>query len=154
MSDINTQHYLSAQLAPLGTTTLDAMWQLFVHIGKFWRNLDDSPTYQPLLYSFMANRIDIDPLYQQYYATAQTVIAQLIQEHGQESAYTFLFTDASANQPPALTPLTITRQKVSNEFVALQLSLGGFKSFGGALNYPGYFGGANVPGAPAPYRSF
>lgn len=154
MFEGKTQHPLSAHLAPLEVSTLNAMWQLFTQIGKFWQNLEASADYQSQLTAFMGNRIDFDPLYHQYYTTAQQVIEQLIQEHGQEGAYTFLFTDPTANQSPPSTPLAITRQKVSNEFIALQLSLGGFKAFGGAINYPGYFGGANVPDEPAPYRTF
>jgi hypothetical protein len=148
-----TQHPLSVNLPPLEGTVLNAMYQLFSQIGKFWRNIDDSSPYQARLFTFMANRIDIDPMYQQYYQTAQQVIEQLITQYGVDGAYQFLFTDATANQSPPTTPLAIARQKVSNEFIALQLSLGGFHAFGGALNYPGYFGGANVPGAPAPYRT-
>ncbi len=55
-------------------------------------------------------------------------------------------------QTPPVTPFQLTRQYVSNELIALQLSLGGFLRWG-AINYPGYFGGANVPGMPAPYRT-
>lgn len=149
-----TQHPLSAKLAPLETSTLDAMYQIFEQIGKFWDNVADSSVYKTRLFAFMGNRIDIDPLYRQYYTTAQATMADLVAQHGTDKAYEILFTDASANRSPPSTPLAITRQKVSNEFIALQLSLGGFQAFGGALNYPGYFGGANVPGAPAPYRTF
>jgi hypothetical protein len=154
MFEGQSKHPLSSNLAPLDDSTLDAMWQLFAQLGKFWHNVEDSTPYQSRLFSFMANRIDFDPMYRQYYITAQQVIADLIAERGQAAAYQYLLTDPTANQTPPATPLAIARQKVSNEFIALQLSLGGFQAFGGALNYCGYFGGANVPGMPAPYRTF
>ncbi|MGM9480239.1 hypothetical protein ACS5PN_03500 [Roseateles sp. NT4] len=144
-------HPLSDQLPIADDDVRRAMWALFVHIGKFWRNLDDAKPYESRLYSFMTNRVALDPNYKDYYATARAVIDQLIAEKGEDAAYEFLFTDAQANLAPPSTPLALTRQKVSNEFVALQMALGGFLAFG-ALNYPGYFGGANAPGAPVPYR--
>jgi hypothetical protein len=148
-----TVHPLSRTLAPTDSDTRAAMWQLFDQIGRFWCNVADSTPYRSRLYSFMDNRIDFDPLYKQYYATAQKVMADLIAQRGEGPAYEFLFTDAAANQTPPSTLLALTRQKVSNEFIALQLSLGGCLAFG-ATNYPGYFGGANVPGMPPPYRTF
>jgi hypothetical protein len=144
---------LGGSMAPPDEAVRKAMWRLFEQIGKFWKNIGDPSEYESRLYSFMSNRIAIDPLYVDYYATAQQVIEQLIADLGSEgAAFQHLFTDAQANASPPTTPIGITRQKVSNEFVALQMALGGFLSFG-ALNYPGYFGGANVPGAPVPYRT-
>lgn len=144
-------HPLSDQLPVTDDDVRKSMWALFVRIGTFWRNLDDPQPYESRLYSFMTNRITLDPLYKDYYATARTVINQLIADKGEDATYEFLFTDAQANVAPPTTPLALARQKVSNEFVALQMALGGFLAFG-ALNYPGYFGGANIPGAPVPYR--
>ena len=52
---------------------------------------------------------------------------ELVDTMGKDNAYRTLFTDKSANQSPPVTPLALVRQKVSNEFVAFQVSQGGFK---------------------------
>jgi hypothetical protein len=115
--------------------------------------MDDPEPYRSQLYTFMLNRISLRPIYQSYYVLAKTVMDELITTYGEEQAYVFLFTDKDAAQSPPETPLAVTRQKVANEFMALQLSLGGFKAWG-AINYCGFIGGPNIPGQPAPYRTF
>jgi hypothetical protein len=130
------------------------MWTLFQQIARFWECAEDVQTYRSRFIGFMLDRIQLNPLYREYYATASAAIEKLVEQHGGEddSAYEFLFTDPAINQPPPETALELARQRVSNEFVAVYLALGGFKTFG-ARNYPGYFGGPNVPGEPAPYRT-
>lgn len=147
------KHPLSVDLPPLDESVFASMWTLFRHIGKHWQNMDDPSPYRSQLYSFMLNRINLRPIYRDYYLLAATVTRQLVEQYGEDQAYVFLFTDADAAKAPPETPLALTRQKVANEFMALQLSLGGFKAFG-AVNYCGYIGGANIPGQPAPYRTF
>lgn len=147
------KHPLSADLPPLDESVFASMWTLFRHIGKYWQNMDDPSPYRSQLYSFMLNRINLRPIYRDYYLLAATVTRQLIEQYGEDQAYVYLFTDVDAAKAPPETPLALTRQKVANEFMALQLSLGGFKAFG-AVNYCGYIGGANIPGQPAPYRTF
>jgi len=145
------QSPVADNIPALQQETFDSMFALFEQIGIFWNNLDDAEQYRSRLVAFMQNRIKLRPIYREYYVLAAKTIKQLIEEHGEQLAYQLLFTDKQANQPPADTPLAITRQKVSNEFVTFQLAQGGFKSFG-AENYPGFIGGANIPGKPAPYR--
>lgn len=147
------KHPLSVGLPPLDENVFASMWTLFGHIGKYWQNMDDPSPYRSQLYSFMLNRINLRPIYRDYYLLAATVTRQLVEQYGEDQAYVFLFTDADAAKAPPETSLALTRQKVANEFMALQLSLGGFKAFG-AVNYCGYIGGANIPGQPAPYRTF
>lgn len=128
-----------------------AMFDLFSAIGVFWGTVTDSEPFRLRLYNFMENRIDLDPLYEKYYLSAAAVLIDLLQQHGNPGGYEFLFTDPTATKTPPLTPLAITRQKVANEFIALQMSLGGFLAFG-AKNAPGFFGGVNDPSRPPPYR--
>ena len=151
----NAKHPLSTELAPLSKETFDAMWEVFVHIGKFWQNMDEPTPYKSLLYSFMLNRINLRPIYREYYFIAEKAMKELIKEKGgdKDKAYEYLFTDRDAAKTPPETLIALTRQVVANEFMALQLSLGGFKAFG-AKNYCGYIGGAYIPGQPAPYRTF
>jgi len=63
----------------------------------------------------------------------------------QTSAYPRLFTDTQANITPAISKLAKAKQLVVNEFIALNLALGGFKAFGDStvidgvpLNYPAF----------------
>jgi hypothetical protein len=132
-----------------------AMWDLFVAIGEFWQTGDDSQPYRKRLVSFMANRVALNPLYANFYRAAAAQIDRLIRDHGREVAYQKLFTDKPRQGPVTLpdTELEFIQQFVVNEFIALRMALGSFQTYG-ALNYPGYFGGANIPGQPVPYRTF
>jgi len=138
---------------PLAAPVYEAMYGLFEHICHFWGNLDDPRQYRSRLFVFMDNRIRLHPEYRSIYAHARLTLEELVESLGEEQAYRTLFTDPAANQAPPQTPLALTRQKVSNEFIAFQVSQGGFKRFTGAINYPGYIAGAFIPGEPAPYRT-
>lgn len=131
----------------------EAMFELFEHICSFWGNLPNPEQYRSRLFAFMDNRIRLRPEYLGYYISARITLLDMISAMGEEAAYRTLFTDTAANQAPPDTPLALVRQKVSNEFVAFQVSQGGFKAFSGAINYPNFIAGAYVPGEPAPYRS-
>lgn len=138
--------------APLSHDVYDAMYEIFKNIGIFWGNMDDSESYRTRLITFMDNRMSLRPQYRQYYMIAKKTMDQLVADLGETAAYEKLFTDPEANVPHTNTPLAITRQKVSNEFITFQLNEGGFKAFG-AKNSPGYISGAYIPGQPAPYRT-
>ncbi|XPF95914.1 hypothetical protein ACM9HF_07845 [Colwellia sp. RE-S-Sl-9] len=145
-------HPISKNFEKLNQDIFETMFKLFEHIGVYWKNMDNSTPYRSELYVFMQNRINLYPIYQEYYKTAYTTINQMILEVGAENCYEIIFTDPYANLPPVDSNLSIVRQKVSNEFIDFQLSIGGFKSFG-AKNYPGYIGGAFIPGEAVPYRT-
>ena len=145
-------HPLSQNLDTIEVEVFDTMFRLFEHIGVYWQNIDNSEPYRSELYVFMQNRINLYPIYHQYYKAAFNTINKMIVQMGEQACYQEIFTDPYANLPPVDTNLSIVRQKVSNEFIDFQLSLGGFKSFG-ATNYPGYIGGALIPGQPVPYRT-
>lgn len=131
----------------------EAMFEIFEQICVFWGNLAHPDQYKSRLYAFMDNRIRLRPEYLGYYISARITMIELIHQMGKADAYRTLFTDSAANQAPPETPLALVRQKVSNEFVAFQVSQGGFKAFSGAINYPNFIAGAYVPGEPAPYRT-
>jgi hypothetical protein len=131
----------------------EAMWQLFVAVGKFWKLDDDPAAYRLRLRAFMANRIRINPVYRDFYVIAKKVIEGLVAQYG-AAAYEQLFTQKPRLAPiaPPQTQLEFVQQYVANEFIGLRLALGSFKAFG-AVNYCGYFGGANIEGQPVPYRT-
>lgn len=138
---------------PLERATYDAMYEVFEQIARFWGNLPDPAAYRSRLEAFMDNRIRLHPEYAGYYVAAAATMSRLVQEQGKEAAYDTLFTDKAANQAPPQTPLALVRQKVSNEFIAFQVSQGGFKRYSGAINYPSFIAGAYIPGEHAPYRT-
>lgn len=92
----------------------------------------------------LSNRIEIDYNYLAEYSNTINVIEEPTNELGDKDTYIKLLTDPSANISPPTNRLSRARQLVSNEFISLCLSLGGFKHFGSKLNYQGYFGGANT----------
>jgi len=146
-------HPANKDSEPLASEVFDAMFDLFAQICAFWNNLDDPGQYRSRLFTFMDNRMRLRPEYRGYYISARQTMIELVATMGKDEAYRKLFTDPSANQSPPTTPLALVRQKVSNEFVAFQVSQGGFKAFTGAINYPNFIAGAYVPGEHAPYRT-
>jgi len=145
-------------LSPLTATAPDpiesAMWALFLAIGDFWKLEDDTSGYRLRLRAFMANRVSLDSNYAGYYGLAARVIADLMAAHGEPKAYEIIFTQKSRGGGGGTpeTDLATVQKYVSDEFIAWRLALGGFTTFG-AVNYRGYFGGANLPDEPVPYRT-
>ena len=128
------------------------MWELFERIVRHWQLFEANAGQRSQLQVFMQNRMRVDLNYYADYRNAASVIDELIQELGEDAAYEYLLTDAAANIAPPETRIARARQKVSNEFIALALAMGGFKRFG-ARNSPGYIGGANISGQ-TPYRTW
>lgn len=147
------RHPAGDRAQDLSQAVRDAMWELFVAVGTHWKTVQDPAPMRSRFDSFLDNRIALMPLYAEYYAIAHRVIESLKTGHGGDAgaAYAELFTREDANRQPPTTQLALTRQAVANEFVVLHTALGGFLAFG-PVNWPGYFGGANLPGRPAPYR--
>lgn len=148
-----TIHPLSPGPGTLPQQVETTLWSLFVAVGDHW-GLGDDPTHYHLRFrTFLRNRIDIDPLYAGYYRDGAALVTELIAAHGPKDAFEKVFTAkpriAAAGIPS--TPLEALQRFVANEFITLRLALGGFKAFG-AVNYNGYFGGANIAGEPVPYR--
>lgn len=149
----NLNHPSNQAAPPLDPAVYQSMFQLLTHICRFWENLEEPDQFKSRLFVFMDNRIRLRPEYRQHYIIAKQTIDELIIQMGEDAAYQYLFTDKRANEDDIDTLLSITRQKVSNEFITFQVSQGGFKPFG-AINSLGFIGGAFVPGQTPPYRSF
>lgn len=152
MYQAKARHALSTQHPIMSDDVKEAMWRLFAGIGAYWGTAADSSPFKSRLDAFMSNRIALMPLYADYYVIAKRVIEELSAETGSESAaIEAIIASPQSLDPLPKTALALTRQFVANEFTTLHTALGGFKAFG-AINWPGYFGGANVPGKP-PYRT-
>ena len=151
MSNKPVLHPVSARLALVSPDVFEPLYLLFTHIGRHWDNLPEPERYRSELFVFVQNRINLYPIYQSYYSIASEIILSLSAELGERACFEKIFTDPFANMPPVDSDLSILRQKVSNEFIDFQLSIGGFRAFG-AKNYPGYIGGSYIPAQPVPYR--
>ncbi|MBY3031164.1 hypothetical protein HF265_19060 [Rhizobium leguminosarum] len=146
-------HPISKTLEPLPQATIETLWTIFVAIGERWSLGDDPSTYRLRFETFLENRINVSPIYRDYYADGGAYFDALVLDLGQAGALDRLF-----GQKPRVvqsgipsTRLEAIQRFVANEFISLRLALGGFRSFG-AINYRGYFGGANIEGEPTPYR--
>jgi len=142
------RNVLSSPNPVVAAETEAAMWDLFVAIGEFWQLNENMAGYPLRLRAFMANRISLHPAYEGYYAVAARHITAEIAQLGRDEAYKKLFTRET---PPEGSAARVAKKQVSDELVELRLALGGFLAFG-ALNYNGYFGGANLPD-DVPYRT-
>lgn len=129
------------------------LWSLFVAIGHHWQLEDDPLPYRLRFLSFLENRMNVDPIYRDTYREGAALIDAMVAEHGESASFETIFFVKGRTSPSGVpaTPLETLQRFVANEFIALRLALGSFRAFG-ALNYPGYFGGANINGEPVPYR--
>ena len=153
------QYNLEARFVPEGqparldAATVAALWELYVEICRHWRNVAEPEKMKSRFVAFLENRMDFDACYAVEYRQAVAVIAELTKERGRDMAYRFLLSDREAQNTPPVSRLERARQRVAGEFIKLQLSLGGFKGFTGARNFPGYIAGTNGSG-PTPYRTY
>jgi hypothetical protein len=152
MFQTKVRHPLSSSAPSVSDSVAESMWNLFVAIGPYWQLTDDPEPYRLRLGTFMENRIALNPIYAAFYEAARILIDQLIAQMGETKAYALIFSQQNATATVGLTTLQLVQQYVAGEFIAVRLALGGFRDFG-ALNYCGYFGGANIEGEPAPYRT-
>lgn len=150
--NIDAKYMVANSLNELNEDAIEKLWKLFKSIDKFWGSDKNIDRMKSNFIVFLSNRIEIDYNYLAEYSNAIQVIEELISELGNEEAYIKLLTDPAANISPPTTRLARARQLVSNEFISLYLSLGGFKHFGSKLNYQGYFGGTNREKV-IPYRT-
>lgn len=150
--NIDAKYMVANSLNELNEDAIEKLWKLFQSIEKFWGSDENIDRMKSNFIVFLSNRIEIDFNYLAEYSNAINVIEELTNELGDKDAYIKLLTDPSANISPPTTRLARARQLVSNEFISLYLSLGGFKHFGSKLNYQGYFGGTNTEKV-IPYRT-
>ena len=148
----NAKHPLSDSSPEIDKEVYDAMWGLFAFICRYWSTIADPSPHRTQLLNFMLSRITLNPLYFGYYTSASELLTRMQAQYG-DAAFEMLLTDtAAATEDPPVSPLAVARQRVSNEFVALHLAVGGFKAFG-AINYCGHIAGPNLVGHVPPYRT-
>jgi hypothetical protein len=157
--NLEAKYFVRENLRKLDDPLIDTLWQLYAQICKFWQTTSNPEPMKPDFLIFISNRIEVDVRYLAEYVNYGDVIKELTLELGEEQAFVKLFTGQEANITPAFSNISRAKQFVVNELIALDLSLGGFRTFGDPavrdgvpLNYPGYIGGMNKKDNP-PYRT-
>ncbi|WP_353573020.1 hypothetical protein [Candidatus Albibeggiatoa sp. nov. BB20] len=115
--------------APLDTDTIDAMFQLYKHIGEHSLNRQVSDIQRSQLTVFMEHRIHLRPIYLYHYVMAKETINKLIDELGEQQAYESLCSESEYNCAAAPAPISVVQQYVSNEFMAFKMAQAGSRRF-------------------------
>jgi len=143
---------ISAELLPgdiqeLTAHERDALWQLFQAIGDTWGNSNfHSINIKSTWLEFIHAKTTVAPSYTGEYSNAVSCISELIEMYGAREAYRKLFFEYRGATPP-LTRLAHAKIYVVDEFIRMQVSQEGFKSWNGA-NYKGYVGGSRFNRKP------
>ncbi|CAL2089790.1 hypothetical protein [Tenacibaculum sp. 190524A02b] len=128
----------------------EALWELFEAIGENWGNTTyHSNNQRSSWYEMLKAKTENAPNYSGEYVNAIYVLNELYEIYGKEQAYKKLFFESGVdNDAPPTTRLAHCKIFVVNEFIRMQVTAGGFKSwgtkFGGerAKNYHGFLGGS------------
>ena len=160
-------HLLEGDGGPLTVGERDALWRIFVEIGRCWglvhtRSSDppgtrdrrhavrDSANARSSWLEFIEAKTTVAPSYAAEYRNAIAVVDELIGMYGEEDAFRRLFLKngiPSKQRGKPATRLAHAKEFVVDEFIAVQLVAGGFKEFF-ARNYNGYIGGSRYNRRP------
>jgi hypothetical protein len=125
----------------------DALWRLFVEIGRCWDNVPkpkDSAGLKSSWLEFIEAKTTVAPSYVGEYSSAVLVIGELIAIHGEPDAYTLLFMNSGVPDGPPTTRIAHAKRYVVDEFIRVQIVASGFRGFGGKMrgkNYNGFVRG-------------
>ncbi|GAA3655270.1 hypothetical protein [Flavivirga jejuensis] len=127
----------------------EALWEIFEAIGFSWSNtIYNSNNQRSSWYEMLKAKTENAPNYTGEYVNAIYVIDELKAMYGKEDAYKKLFFESNIdNSAPPTTRLAHCKVYVVNEFIRMQITAGGFKSWGTkyggeqAKNYHGFLGG-------------
>lgn len=125
----------------------DALWRLFVYIGRCWKNVSkDSMGLKSSWLEFIAAKTETSPSYTAEYSNAVLVIDELIAHYGEADAFYRLFFQNGIPSGPPLTKLAHTKAYVVDEFIRVQIVASGFRGYGGrknrGKNYNGFVRGS------------
>lgn len=123
----------------------DRLWRLFQKIGLCWDDLyfraKDSSNLRSSWLEFIEAKTTTEPTYIGEYSNAVSVIDELVQLYGEDTAFPLLFFRNGIPEGPPTTRLAHAKKYVVDEFIRVNVVASGFKSFGGK-NYKGYIGGS------------
>src|ERR1700730_6427450 len=113
------RHPLSAIAPSEPEGVEDAMWDLFVAIGEFWKLGDDPAGYRERFKTFMDNRISLNPIYEGFYAATKRLIDDLTAQQGSISAYETILTKKDRKLPSGHpeNDLECIKVYVANKFI-------------------------------------
>jgi hypothetical protein len=124
----------------------DALWRLFVYIGKCWKNVPkNSIGLKSSWLEFIAAKTETAPSYAAEYSNAVLIVDELIAHYGEADAFDRLFFNNGIQSGPPATALAHAKQYVVNEFIRVQIVASGFRGFGGknrGKNYNGFVRGS------------
>ena len=130
-------------------TNKEALWELFEAIGSNWSNtIYNSNNQRSSWYEMIKAKTENAPNYTGEYVNALYVINELKSIYGTEEAFKRLFFESGVdNDLPPTTRLAHCKIYVVNEFIRMQITAGGFKSWGNKYggekgkNYHGFLSG-------------
>lgn len=128
----------------------ETLWTIFEFIGTNWGNAQFCAMPKDQFIEVVNWQVNLNSVYSNYYSTAVVQYQGLLAAYGgnQQLALKALF---QQNQLPNLNPDVGTH--VLYEFMCWQVLSGGFRAFGGYVNYTGWMGGGSYLNNPPPYRS-
>jgi hypothetical protein len=145
---------VSAELLPgdlqqLTAREMDVLWRLFQEIGRTWHDSAyDSVNIRSGWVEFIHAKTTVAPSYTGEYSNAVACLGELIEMYGEAPAFQKLFLDNGLDpKAPPLTRLAHAKVYVVDEFIRVQVSQEGFKSWQGH-NYKGFVGGSRYNRKP------
>lgn len=121
------------------------LWELFVAIAEAWE-IEDVGNLKSGWLEFIVSKTTTSPSYTTEYSNATSVMGELKYIYG-ESAFSMLLFKSGVGGGPPTTRLAHAKHFVVDEFIRVQVLLGGFKSFipredRPQANYNGYMAGS------------
>jgi hypothetical protein len=110
---------------------VEGLWRAFVAIGEAWQNTThESAGLRSSWLDFLIQKCTTRPSYIGEYVSALEVFDELVAIHTEAQAFPVLFFESGVDtMAPPLTRLAHAKQYVINEFIRVQIVIGGFKNF-------------------------
>ena len=129
----------------------ETLWQLFAEINQAW-SLGGVENYKSSWLEFVETKISTSPNFTAEYSNAASVVRELIDVF-RNDAFKMLFFHNGIPSGPPITRLAHAKKFVVDEFIRVQIVLGGFKAFvkesdKEQANYRGYIGGSRYTRIP------
>lgn len=140
---------LPGDLQQLTAREMAALWRMFQAIGQTWRDSAfDSVNIHSGWVEFVHAKTTVAPSYTGEYSNAVSCVAELVEMYGEAAAFHKLFLDSGIDsKAPPVTRLAHAKVYVIDEFIRVQVSQEGFKSWRGS-NYKGFVGGSRFNRKP------